>query len=81
MCSYLSIHQLLETFKGGGLVSITLQLGEEQGTGEEVAQLNLSIEADKDFIKSDHPVSATAASQRPSAWRTQLCCIDPTGHR
>lgn len=80
MCSYLSIHQLLETFKGGGLVSITLQFG-EKGMGVEGPQINPSIEADEDFIRSDHPVSATATSQRPSNWRTQLCCIDLAGHR
>ena len=55
---------MLENFFKGVLVSIILQWVR---TGlfqtEEDPQMNLSIEAEKVFIRGDHPLSATAASQ------------------
>lgn len=43
--------------------------------------MNLSIDPDEDFIRGDHPVSATAAFPKTADWKTQLCHIDPAGHR
>lgn len=43
--------------------------------------MNLSIDPDKDFIRGDRHVSAMAAFPKTTDWKTQLCCIDPAGHR
>lgn len=46
-----------------------------------MAQMNLSIDPDEVFITDDHPVSAVATFPKTRDWKTQLCCIDPTGHQ
>lgn len=48
---------------------------------KEGAQMNLSIDPDEDFIRGDHPVSAATAFPKTADWKTQLCRIDPAGHR
>lgn len=48
---------------------------------KEGVQINLSIDPDEDFIRGDHPVNAVAPFPKTTEWKTQLCFIDPTGHR
>lgn len=71
-----------KTFKEGFTLPLLYSVEKNMSEGwKEGAQINLSIDPDEDFIRGDHPVNAVALFPKTTEWKTQLCFIDPTGHR